>query len=708
MNVVIAPQSTTTPRWLRRLLPADAAARHALRLGLLRLVIGANLALGFWYLSWRYLHSVNWESWPLALALLAAETYSYLGAWLFGLTIWRLRRREAPPTLPEATVDVFITCYDEPVELVRETVRAALAIHTPHRTYVLDDGSSAAMRVMVEAEGADYIVRTAEWEGLQRHAKAGNLNNAILQTQGEFVLVLDADQVPAPEILDRTLGYFRDPQVAFVQTPQWFSNVPPGDPFGSQATLFYGPIQQGKDGWNAAFFCGSNAVLRREALLQLGITHYVRDLERRVRRALDAADRVLRSAEGHLARSGERSESDGERMRAAFSELRAAVHDAGDALRAGMPVQELTWAFQRRAAAVSRLLVQGDLARIRAELAETPGLDSADPEGSVAEALDDDRALTALTARDSSPLAAVGAVRALLLAVDVHRSDEAQPLMPLATISVTEDMATAMRLHALGWRSVYHHEVLARGLAPEDLRTALQQRLRWAQGTIQVLFRESPLTVRGLSLGQRLMYLATMWTYLSGFATVVYLAAPVLYLTLGWLPVRAYGGDFFLHLLPYLAVNQLQFVIVGWGRSTWRGQQYSLALFPVWIKAVTSGLGNVYFGRRLGFVVTPKTRPKTRPGMPWGLVRLQLVAMGLLAGAVLLKLARLAWGVDGDVLATGANVFWASYDILQLSVVIKAAAYRPVEVSETAVPNQGGAAGAAQRGVLAARRPAGA
>ena len=64
------------------------------------------------------------------------------------------------------------------------------------------------------------------------------------------------------------------PKVAFVQTPQYFYNVPQDDPFGSQAPLFYGPIQQGKDGWNAAFFCGSNAILRREALFQLGLLTY--------------------------------------------------------------------------------------------------------------------------------------------------------------------------------------------------------------------------------------------------------------------------------------------------------------------------------------------------------------------------------------------------------------------------------------------------
>lgn len=88
-------------------------------------------------------------------------------------------------------------------------------------------------------------------------------------------------------------------------------------------------------------------------------------------------------------------------------------------------------------------------------------------------------------------------------------------------------MATAMRLHAMGWRSVYHNEVLAKGLAPKDRRSSLQQRLRWAQGTIQVMLRDNPLFVRGLSFGQKLMYFATMWSYLSGFPSLVYLAGEI-------------------------------------------------------------------------------------------------------------------------------------------------------------------------------------
>jgi cellulose synthase (UDP-forming) len=643
--------------------PAISPTRH----GLIRILIAANLLLGTWYLAWRYTDSINWAAWWIALPLLVAETYSFLDAVLFGLTTWRLKRRGAAPPPDQVTVDVFITCYNEPVELVRETARAARAIRYPHQTYILDDGSSAAMRAMAAEEGVGYIVRSSAWQRRSRHAKAGNLNNALFQTTGELLLILDADQLPRPEILDRVLGYFRDPDVALVQTPQWFYNVPPGDPFGSQAPLFYGPIQQGKDGWNAAFFCGSNAVVRREALMRLGITEYVRELGQRVRRALATADLMLRQAA--------RRHRDGEpRVREAIGVLQGTVKRARQELRAGTPIQEVTWKFQEEARAVSRLLVAVDLARIRAELADIPGVDLDDVRGSMDEMLGDEATLEALAGRETSPLAAIEAVRQLLLAVDVDRDDEAQPVMPLATISVTEDMATAMRLHALGWRSVYHDEILAVGLAPEDFRTSLQQRLRWAQGTLQVMLRENPLVKRGLSIGQRLMYFATMWTYLSGPFMVCYLAAPIIYLFTGIAPVDAYSGDFFVHLLPYLVVNQLVFLLVGWGRPTWRGQQYSLALFPLWIQAITSSIGNVNFGRPLGFVVTPKTR---QDGISWWLAWPQLLAMGLLVVAAIVGVVRIVLGYFDDTAGTLVNLFWVGYDLWMLSVCLEALTYRP-------------------------------
>ncbi|WP_258935326.1 hypothetical protein [Nesterenkonia pannonica] len=286
----------------------------------------------------------------------------------------------------------------------------------------------------------------------------------------------------------------------------------------------------------------------------------------------------------------------------------------------------------------------------------------------------DDAGLQALIAREHSPLGAVESVAALLDELRVDRPGEAQPIQPLATISVTEDMATAMQLHSMGWRSVYHHEVLARGLAPEDLTTMLKQRLRWAQGTLQVMLRDNPLVKKGLSAYQRLMYFGTMWSYLSGFAALAYMTAPILYLTLGVLPVNAWSVDFFARFIPYFLVNQILFIYVSRGMSTWRGQQYSLALFPLWIKACVTTVLNVVFRQPLGFVVTKKDG-KAEGGPPWREIWPQLTFMVLLAVALIVGLARLAVGT-ADGTGTLVNTIWVAYILIVLSVIIQAARYR--------------------------------
>jgi len=397
--------------------------------------------------------------------------------------------------------------------------------------------------------------------GMPRHAKAGNLNNALLATDGEFLLILDADQIPAPEILDRTLGYFLDEKVALVQTPQYFTNVPESDPLGSQAPLFYGPIQQGKDGWNAAFFCGSNAIIRREALMQLGLTRYAREVQQGVRKALRTARTVIKEARDGL---GEGDEA----VRASLDAIEHDVRRAKRDLDRGEALFDVTYRFQRRVDEVHRSLVQADLSALQADLDVIAEIEALAEDPAETLAVVSTGALDRMAHREWSPLGAVETVRALIDAVDVGRAGEAQPIMPLATISVTEDMATCMRLHGLGWRSVYHDEVLAYGLAPEDLETMLTQRLRWAQGTVQVMFRENPVVQPGLDVPQRLMYLATMWSYLSGFTAVVYLAAPVIYLMVGVLPVQALSVDFFIRLVPFLVLNQVLFWLVAGGRPT--------------------------------------------------------------------------------------------------------------------------------------------
>ena len=643
------------------------------RLVWIRVIVTLTTLLGLNYVVWRWLFSINWDYWWIGVPLVVAETYSLIDSLLFGLTMWRLRERGEPPTPPEGlTVDVFIATYNEPIELVMATARAAKAIRYPHQTWVLDDGNRPEMRAAAEAEGIGWITRSADWVGMPRHAKAGNLNNALLSTEGEFMLILDADQVPHPEILDRALGYFNDPKMALVQTPQYFVNVPASDPLGSQAPLFYGPIQQGKDGWNAAFFCGSNAVIRREALMQLGVSRYVGEVEVGVHRALRTARQVLRQARKGLAR-------DDLALREVLDEVEQALTRARKDLAAGAALFDVTYTFQQQVAAIHRRLVSADLDAVRADLAELGVLDDA---GGLAEV--DLSALNALADRSYSPLAAVETVQALVASVDVDRGGEAQPIMPLATISVTEDMATCMRLHGLGWKTAYHDEVLADGLAPEDLQTMLVQRLRWAQGTVQVMFRENPLVQKGLRWPQRLMYFATMWSYLSGFAAIVYVTAPVLYLCVGVLPVNAYSVDFFARLVPFLLVNQLLFIVVANGRPTWRGQQYSLALFPTWIKSFTSAFGNVFLGRDLDFAVTPKTRPADT-GPAWHLIRPQLVVMSLLAASLVVGAVRIAAG-QANTFGALFNMIWVVYDLVVFSVIIQAARYRGFKPTEEPLP----------------------
>ncbi|QNN54146.1 glycosyltransferase family 2 protein [Nocardioides mesophilus] len=662
--------------------PPQPYRRGRVRLAVIRVLVVLTLSLGANYIGWRWLESVNWAAWPIAVPLIIAETYSFVDACLFGLTVWRLRDRgPAPDPDPDATVDVFITTYNEPVELVMETALAARAIRWPHETWVLDDGARPEMREAAEAAGIGYLTRSEEWADKPRHAKAGNLNNALFMTSAEFLLILDADQIPSPDILHRTLGWFGDPEVALVQTPQWFHNVDVGDPLGSQAPLFYGPIQQGKDGWNAAFFCGSNAILRREALMQIGIVGYVREVEQAVRDALRTAEKVLASA-----RRG--AEEHGPRTVAAIDALRAAAADALAELRSGTPVAEVTFRFQEQADRARRDLVAADLAAVQVDL-DAIGELAFETDSELGGVVVDTAALDRLAGRDWSPMGALASVQALVDAVDVVRSDEAQPVMPLATISVTEDMATAMRLHSHGWRTVYHHQVLAKGLAPEDMGSMLHQRLRWAQGTLQVLLRENPLTQKGLGAGQKLMYFATMWSYLSGFAAVIYIAAPITYFGLGILPVTTLGSEFMGRLIPFLVANQLLFGFIGWRVKTWRGQQYSLALFPLWIRACTTAVANVWFGRSLGFVVTPKTK-QDGGAVPWRLVRPQLIAIGLLLVSAGLGVLRWSQG-ELNLLPTVVNLVWIAYDVLVLGVVVQAVRYRGYGGPEQPIPSTPGA-----------------
>ncbi|MBD2493781.1 glycosyltransferase family 2 protein [Nostoc sp. FACHB-280] len=632
---------------------------------LFRYLAEINLIFGFWYLQWRITHSINFDALWLSIPLLLAEIYSYFGGVLFVIGLWRPLVRQVksldqmiPPLAKSEwpTVDVFITCYNEPPEIVEQTAMAALAIDYPAtklHVYVLDDGNSSLMRTMTErlciqdlqspllqqeadridAERSHLLERLQKLEnlksniqgaedwlqelssiqnhetksaaellkslqqfilwltpehqsltariktekraletaihqkelelvqlarfhyiarpkpvGVPHHAKAGNLNYAIFsgETAGEFILTLDADHIPKPQFLKRVLPYFytyniltgnyEQNRIAFVQTPQAFYNIPVGDPFGHKANLFYGPLQQGKDGMNAAFYTGTNAILRREALINVGLQYF--------------ADEFIK---------------------------------------------------------------------------------------------------------------------------DETKLDEFQLVAGVSSNSITEDMNTAMRLHGAGWKSIYHHELLAEGLAPDDLSSTLKQRLRWAQGTIQVLLKENPFAKAGLTFWQRLQYFQTMYSYFSGFATLVFLVCPIIYFFTEIAPVQTFGYDFAIHFIPTFIINRLTFLAIAWGISAgelWRSEQYAIALFPLLIQAVWS----VFIGQKINFQVTPKQR---QSGIYLRMVWPQLIIFSLTILGILWSFYFFVIGQIKYPWISLVNSAWAIYNLLLLWGVIRAAVWQP-------------------------------
>lgn len=180
--------------------------------------------------------------------------------------------RALPPDRTPS-VDVFIPTYNENIDVLERTVVGALNIDYPNFTvWVLDDSRRDWLREFCASKGVHYLRRADK-----SHAKAGNINNALVKSTGEFIAILDADFVPQSEWLYRVVGFFEDPKIGCVQTPQHFFNKDPlqsslhlRDNWPDEQRLFFDVIMAGRDAWGVAFSCGSCGVLRRAALLEIG------------------------------------------------------------------------------------------------------------------------------------------------------------------------------------------------------------------------------------------------------------------------------------------------------------------------------------------------------------------------------------------------------------------------------------------------------
>ena len=240
--------------------------------GLRALVVLLFLAYAPYYLIWR-LGTFNPDAPVFSWLIWGAEVFGYVTAVLHVFMVSHLTSPDSEPAPGGYSVDVFIPTYNESAKLLRHTMLAAMRMDCPHRTWLLDDGDRPEIATLARELGCQYLSRRENTD-----AKAGNLNNALQHSHADFVAVFDADHVPSRDFLTRTLGFFNDPKVAFVQTPQDFYNL---DSFQhrrhrrlsyvwTEQALFFRVIQRGKDRWNAAYFCGSCAVLRRSALDAIG------------------------------------------------------------------------------------------------------------------------------------------------------------------------------------------------------------------------------------------------------------------------------------------------------------------------------------------------------------------------------------------------------------------------------------------------------
>lgn len=250
-----------------------------------RIVVGILIILTLRYVTWRSLSTLNLVN-PLngvfSLGLFALEMVMLVSSTiqLFLMLNVKDRKRDADRKSLAVidgsfnpTVDIFIPTYNEPTFILRRTIIGCQALDYPNKKiYLLDDTRRREIAELAQELQCEYITRTDNL-----YAKAGNLNNALTKTEGELIVIFDADFIPTTNFLTRTVGFFTDSNIALVQTPQSFYNADPiarnlglENILTSEEEVFYRQIQPIRDGADSVVCAGTSFVVRRSALLETG------------------------------------------------------------------------------------------------------------------------------------------------------------------------------------------------------------------------------------------------------------------------------------------------------------------------------------------------------------------------------------------------------------------------------------------------------
>ncbi|NOR31540.1 MAG: glycosyltransferase [Sulfitobacter sp.] len=255
------------------------------------ILLTATLAVIVRYLVWRFTETLpilgtGFAEATFAWFLIVVEVFVWFDTAVLFLMLARRRnnsdaasagekrlRLKPPSDLP--MVDIFIATYNEDIDVLEKTIAGAIALDWPKdrfTVYILDDGKREWLEKYSALKGIKYFTRENN-----DHAKAGNINAAIKRTQSDFFMVLDADFIPQQNFLYRAMGLFQDEKVGIVQIPHNFYNADPMQNnlglrkvMPDDQRLFFDTIMVGRDGWDAAFCCGSNSITRRAAMEAIG------------------------------------------------------------------------------------------------------------------------------------------------------------------------------------------------------------------------------------------------------------------------------------------------------------------------------------------------------------------------------------------------------------------------------------------------------
>lgn len=254
-----------------------------------------NMFFTILYLVWRIFFTIPFGFGAISViagvTLLVVEALGMVEAFVHYANMSSNKSYQLPNVEGEEfpDVDIFIATYSEEVDLLYKTINGCKYMEYPDlekvHIYLCDDNRRPEMRKLAKEMGVHYLDRPDN-----KGAKAGNLNNAFKYSKSPYILTLDADMIPKSDFLMKTMPYFIDCErrnkgrkeeeqirLGFVQTPQSFYN-PDLFQFNlfsesripNEQDYFYRDIQVARTKTNSVIYGGSNTVLSRKALEDVG------------------------------------------------------------------------------------------------------------------------------------------------------------------------------------------------------------------------------------------------------------------------------------------------------------------------------------------------------------------------------------------------------------------------------------------------------